>query len=323
MKRIFIFEVAIYLCIGFVGGYFLRSVTYSETANLTQVINGNANLPYISQRLDSESLIETTQGQIVIIKNQINQYIREIKDQGKATHVAVYYRDLNNGPWMGINEKEGFSPASLLKVPIMMGVYKTADTDMSFLSKKILNQVPSDGVIPDFVPSQQIKQNELYSIDDLVKRMVIYSDNDAKNLLLAQMQESQLNQIYKDLGMAVPGITSIQDSMSVRSYASFFRVLYNGSYLSRELSNKALELLSQSEFVMGLVAGVPKNIRVSHKFGEREYENGIKQLHDCGIVYLPKNPYVLCIMTRGTSWNNLASAISSISKIVFNELNEK
>lgn len=324
MKKINgIVEILFYIVVGGVCGFFIRSVTYTDNTSSMQIIKGNTNYPYISQRLDSESLSETTQGQIVTIKSSINQYISEIKDQGKATQVAVYYRDINNGPWMGINEKDEFSPASLLKVPIMIGVYKIADADRSLLSKTILNQVVNDGVIPDFEPSKQVKQGDSYTIDDLVRRMIVYSDNDAKNLLLSQIQESQLNQIYKDLGMVVPGIVSLEDNMSVRSYASFFRILYNGSYLSRELSNRALELLSQSEFTKGLVAGVPKNIKVSHKFGERGFIDGVKQLHDCGVIYMPENPYVLCIMTRGTSWDKLTEVVAHISKIVYSELNEK
>src|SRR6185436_5295057 len=89
-----------------------------------------------------------------------------------------------------------------------------------------------------------------------------------------------------------------------QNYSHLFRALYNGTYLSHDASEKALELLSRTKFSDGIVAGVPKETTVSHKFGERTLSlntSSINELHDCGIVYYPGHPYFLCIMTKGTS----------------------
>ena len=48
----------------------------------------------------------------------------------------------------------------------------------------------------------------------------------------------------------------------------------------------------------------------------------IKQLHDCGIVYYPKHPYLLCVMTRGDSFEYLDDTIRDISHLVYQEVNE-
>jgi hypothetical protein len=70
------------------------------------------------------------------------------------------------------------------------------------------------------------------------------------------------------------------------------------------------------------VAGVPPEIVVSHKFGERHFEGDveIEQLHDCGIVYKPNHPYMLCIMTRGHDVRTLAPVIAQISKMVYSHV---
>jgi hypothetical protein len=66
------------------------------------------------------------------------------------------------------------------------------------------------------------------------------------------------------------------------------------------------------------------NIPVAHKFGERTgFAGGVKQLHDCGIVYYPKNPYLLCIMTRGTDFTKLESTIAAVSKMVYQEFDSR
>lgn len=99
------------------------------------------------------------------------------------------------------------------------------------------------------------------------------------------------------------------------------RVLFNATYLNDANSEKALVLLSKATFDKGLTAGVPSTIVVSHKFGE--HVNGADgvinsvELHDCGIVYYPKNPYLLCVMTRGKNINDLQNTIKEISNTVY------
>ena len=50
---------------------------------------------------------------------------------------------------------------------------------------------------------------------------------------------------------------------------------------------------------------------------------GEKQLHDCGIIYSPTNTYVLCIMTKGTNFTDLANTIKNISSMVYSYINAK
>jgi hypothetical protein len=51
------------------------------------------------------------------LQKEISSLIEDEKKSGTLTTAAVYFRDLNNGPWFGVNEHESFSPASLLKLP--------------------------------------------------------------------------------------------------------------------------------------------------------------------------------------------------------------
>jgi hypothetical protein len=79
-------------------------------------------------------------------------------------------------------------------------------------------------------------------------------------------------------------------------------------------------LLSYTKFNKGIVAGVP-DVKVSHKFGEYSLlQDGklVKQeLHDCGIVYYPKNHYLVCVMTKGNDFDVLSNVIEDVSRIVF------
>ena len=130
---------------------------------------------------------------------------------------------------------------------------------------------------------------------------------------------------YDDKGVAFYGLHpgqayTVDTKISPAMYARFLRILYNSTYLSRDLSEKALELLSSTDFRSGLVGGIPSDINVAHKFGQ--YSDGTStdpiELHDCGIIYFPKNPYLLCIMTRGTTdLSVLETVIKKISSSVY------
>ena len=113
--------------------------------------------------------------------------------------------------------------------------------------------------------------------------------------------------------------------MPVRMYASFFRVLFIASYLNKEMSQKALAYLMRSDFNEGIVAGVPPSVLVAHKFGERVSGARLedRQLHDCGIVYYPNSPYLLCIMSRGSDFTTLDDIIKDLSLLVYKEVDRR
>ncbi|MBP6989161.1 serine hydrolase [Candidatus Shapirobacteria bacterium] len=87
---------------------------------------------------------------------------------------------------------------------------------------------------------------------------------------------------------------------------------------------KNFSLLSQVEYQNALVRGVNNpQIIISHKFGERTFEaTSERQLHDCGIVYYPEKPYLVCIMTRGQDFSKLSSAIAKLSQVIYESVSK-
>lgn len=75
--------------------------------------------------------------ELIFQSKAINEKVSELKKEYSLEHISLYFRDMNNGPWIGINEKEEFSPASLLKVPIMMAFLREAQDDPSLLTKRL------------------------------------------------------------------------------------------------------------------------------------------------------------------------------------------
>jgi beta-lactamase class A len=309
----------------FIGNRFSESEyesTNSQPSDFTESREGG--YKFINPLLECDNFNKSKLSTYVRLEEELNAYVAQSLSEKKSTHISVYFRDLNNGPWIGIKENEIYSPASLLKVPIMVAVLKRAEMDIGFLSRKIdytelldVNYVPN---IKDTI----LKIGESYTVEELTYRMIKYSDNEAKTLLVNLLGDELLYKVSSDLGVNLRGMDLSKDNLSVKRYSSFFRILYNATYLSKEMSEIGLEMLSHTKFDIGIPAGLPKGIVVAHKFGERGFaDNNTKQLHDCGIVYFPGSPYLLCVMTRGTDFNQLAAIISDISSIVYSRVNDK
>ncbi len=257
------------------------------------------------------------------LQKDIDEFIEGEKNAGTISDAAVYFRDLNNGPWFGVNEHAAFSPASLLKLPVMMAYYRKAEMQPELLEKKVRFDGKTVLLEQTIEPTNSIKIGREYSIGDLIERMMIYSDNAALTVLEDNIEPALIDKITLDLGVETATNSTPEDFMSVKGYSGLFRILYNASYLEKNLSEKALEVLSKTQFSNGIVAGVPKSISVSHKFGERELPGGINQLHDCGIIYHPNSPFLLCVMTRGKDFNYLAQTIAKISSITFHGIESR
>jgi len=321
-------KTAIFIILFFVLGIIMGAFGY-------KIIYGRAKCASTQRlNLDNNSLtnpiLECEQFQdsdltLVTVKSKLNDFIRKSIDNKSVTYISVYVRDLNNGPWIGINEKKDFSPSSLLKVPIMMAFYKIAENNPALLGRQVKYENETNSMFQRyFPPKKTLRLGETYTINELIERMIIYSDNIAKDLLLQNIDFNDIVRIHTDLGLVAPNVDDPQSFlMSVKNYSSFFRILYNASYLSRQMSEKALELLTRVDFDEGLSLGLPKDIKIAHKFGEADLSSGIKQLHDCGIVYYPGSPYLICVMTQGKSLRDLTNVIKEISSIVYEHKKNK
>ena len=259
---------------------------------------------------------------------RLKAYISKQIADHKASKVGVYFRDLRSGPVFGINDSDVFTPASLMKTPLMLAFLSLADEDKSILERQIsykgeMMKLPSQAMQGS---NQQLIPGQLYKVEDLLIRMIAESDNQSYAVLFSFLEQNwpgKLQDTYNDLGI-LKLKSPIDETISVRLYASIFRQLYTGSLLSARMSEKALEILAKSSFKKGIVGGLPSGIEVAHKYGERNVlETGERQLHDCGIIYFPDNPYLLCVMTYGQSYIDLSNIIITTSKMVYNEVSAR
>ncbi|MCR4329630.1 MAG: class A beta-lactamase-related serine hydrolase [Candidatus Roizmanbacteria bacterium] len=314
----------VFLLVGFLIGLGISYQKKIPTINLSETrLKGRA---FTSPLLECEPENASSLLSVLSVKNNVQKVIdKQIKTSG-VIRVGVYFRDMNNGPWFGINKDVDFAPASMLKVPILMYYLKKAETNPSILNTVYAVKVADEGVSPNFKPTFAVKNNEVLTVKQLLDYMILYSDNNAKNTLLEHLDDVKYTNMLKEIGVEIASNPDGTNFMTVQEYASFFRVLYNASYIDKDSSEKALTLLSKTDFKSGLVAGIPKSVPIAHKFGERRYTdmygNVVTQLHDCGIVYYPNKPYLICIMTQGSDFPSLKKTIQEVSTAVYKSIKE-
>lgn len=294
-------------------------------SNLLGVQTSNCPYKFINQ-LRCEPDLARKKKEYVSLTNDLSDFIDSEQDKGTLTSGSVYFRDLQNGPTMNINGQENFAPASLLKVPLMVTYYKKAEAEPGILERRFTITGSLKTLPQNIQPGRSAEIGKAYTIDELIKLMVTQSDNIAWQALLTDLRQNYSEEDFvstlSDLGIIDPRKRSDQQYITVQAYASIFRILYNSSYLDLEMSDKALSVLVQSDFEEGMVAGLPDDTLVAHKFGEQK--NGDEQqLHDCGIVYFPENPYIICIMTKGKNVSELTRVIQEVSKMVYEEVERR
>lgn len=306
--------------IGFVGGWELNKAS-RDPSNFRGYCTREKGYQLTGPLLGCEVIQGTEFPELEPIKQQTEKIIDAEKKTGKIISVSVYFRLLNSGRWFAINGDALYSPASLLKVPLAMAYYKIAEDRPDILKKEIVYDGSMEQLeLPELPQGERIRIGETYAAEELIKKMIKTSSNVAMYLLSRNLNQNDIKKVYEDLDITGPFLVK-DDFMSIKNYSFFFRVLFNTTYLTREYSEQALDLLTHTEFNQGLTANIPPGITVAHKFGSHVHENTsptLGELHDCGIIYYPEHPYFLCVMTTGYSSDAAQNTIADISATIYN-----
>lgn len=295
----------------------LEAFVDKRAAPTTYRFTRNQEYTLISPLLDCRY----TNNEMESLKAKINAFIDNQKAQGNAERVTVYLKLLNSGEWLTVNPDYKYSAASMIKVPHMIGLMRQAQKNLASLYQEVEFKEVQEDAVPQIL-DEEIVLGQKYTILDLIRRMIVYSDNQAAGLLFNYVADEDKiwSKLFFELDMKnMEEVMTTENSMKAEEMALFFNILYNSTYLNRELSELTLEILAHSRFREGIRKGISDDVIVASKFGERKYYD-VAQLHDCGIVYYDENPYLLCIMTRGDDYEKLKESLSGISSIVYKSM---
>lgn len=260
-----------------------------ELSSSRQFVKEQEAYPLLSKRI----LQEFPQDVLINFLDLRMQLRKEVAPFGDT--FGFYFEYLPTGTSIGIHEKDEFHAASLFKLPVVMAYYRALERDPGQKDKQVLLEATM--LDKRFGSLWQKGEGYPIALSEAVKLALIESDNTAAKVLVPHVTRKDFASVYEGLDINL----DIDDDgaiLTAKNYASILKALYFSSVLEKDSSEEILDLLTKTKFPDKLAAGVPANIPVAHKIGDFIDKSGKQQVFtDCGIVYVPRRPYVLCLLS--------------------------
>jgi beta-lactamase class A len=303
------------------------TVVSSKPTNIANVSCGSVShrlegYKYIKPLLWGDKTCES--GNYAALKAELVSAIDKYKQAGVIDNCSVYMKVFSKGEFVSINENDMFHPGSLIKLPILITYLSMEEKNAGVLNRKLTFNLPPGGLPQQTYNSNQIQPGKSYTIKELLRYMIAFSDNNATYLLNENVDLDVFKKMYVDFGMPVPDVRDRNYQITAKDYSAFLKVIYNAGYLTINNSEYVAELLHECDFNEGIASGLPKSVEVAHKFGEwGDVKTQKHQLSESAIVYLNSSPYLITVMTSGADVKKLPAVISEISKLTYNKIREQ
>lgn len=239
-------KTKIWIMMGIIGGLIVGYMFSYVNFNFFPKAKENAliNKELTNPALNYEYGKSIMDNQEINLEKPLQDFIQEKMYNNETNHVSIYYRNLNNGNWFGINEKELFSPASLMKLPLLLVYLKKIEKDPSVREQKLTYvEDPIEAKYTQNIePEKKLIDQKAYTIKELLEYMIKYSDNKASILLEKNIPLDEYKKTFTDNEMTFPSFINgkFDNNLKVVDYAKFFRILFNASYINSKFSNYAL-----------------------------------------------------------------------------------
>ncbi|HXJ38807.1 MAG TPA: serine hydrolase [Bryobacteraceae bacterium] len=225
--------------------------------------------------------------------------------------VAIFAKNLETGATYNLAGETRVNTASTIKLPILIAVYTAVAearvkwTDTSELNKS--NKVGGSGVLSEMSDGTKIP------LRDLVRYMMLLSDNSATNMVLDHVPGNEVNRVMEKLGIhdtrslrkILKGSTPEGVSDAGRDPANkgfgigvatpvemvtLLERLYKGELVSKEASAEMLDIMKKQQWREGLARRF--EVDVADKPGALDHLRS-----DVGIVYSKQGAVAIAIST--------------------------
>jgi beta-lactamase class A len=227
---------------------------------------------------------------------------------------SFYFEYLPDGTSIRLGEDTELVAASLIKLPLVMNLYRAAELGRIDLNKTVT--IAADDLDDGFGELWRKGAGSTLSLKQAAGLALQQSDNTAMRVIYKEVVGKDLLQQDEESLSQLDIEYSLQDGravISAKAYASITKCLYFSCYLNWQHSQELLTYLSQTPFNERIASPIPKGVQVAHKIGV--FSDKLAE-SDCGIVYAPKRPYVLCIMV-GLPGDQANALMAELSKDIY------
>ena len=254
--------------------------------------------------------------------------MRELIEQKiRSAHgrIGIYYENLITGKNFRVlhgTEEDRFEAASVIKLWVMSAAYEKESKGELYLDSMITireeDLVPGPG-LPDYDRDRRagkltedmfpesgilnyLRPGMDYSIRDIIKMMILISDNTAMNIMTDLLGIGSINEHIRSLGAertvllrklfdTRPEVSGKENMISLEDTAAWFRLMYRGELVSPEASLEMSAILQNQQNTYKIPFYI-RRLPIAHKTGE---DTGIE--NDAGIVFSDE-PYIFCFLSN-------------------------
>lgn len=233
------------------------------------------------------------------LQKQVRQTI-----QGFQGDIGIYIKNLRTGKTVSINADTLFPTASIVKIPILIGIMQKVQQGQLSLGQSLTYKDSLLYAGVDILGS--FKDGEKIQLEKVIMLMLSMSDNTA-SLWLQSLAGTgtRINEIMDSLGYRHTRVNSRTagrqeiwktygwGQTTPREIANIFERLYRKQLFNDSLSTVILRLLGRNYWDENAVSQVPPTVQVFSKNG------AVNQVRsEVLLVNHHRNPYILCIMTK-------------------------
>ncbi len=244
----------------------------------------------------------------------------------------VAFRDLQKpAQSVLINEKVSIHPASTMKTPVLVEVYKQANEGKFKLSDSLTVKNEFKSIVDGSPYSLQASDDsdlswyqrlgQKVSIYDLTRAMIVRSSNLATNMLIELVGAPQVTQSMRTMGLNdIMVRRGVEDSKAYTAGLNNTTTAYDlmllmekigkGEAVSPAASQAMINILSDQEFNDVIPTRLPADVQVAHKTGWITQHH-----HDSALLILPDGrKFSFTILSKG--WKSEALANEVMAKAV-------
>lgn len=222
------------------------------------------------------------------------------REEGAA---GVYVQDLRGDYGYGVNPDEVFFSASVIKIPIMVAVYRRIDEGEFALNDSFATA--SEDWAGGAGWMQWDEAGTYHTVEDYLLMMMTQSDNVATNALtrivggpayvneVSRSLDAPNTVLHQDVTSERAAVTDLDNRTTSREMASILSAVYTGRAASPESSQEMVEIMHQNNLQSSLKDGLPEGVEVANKGG------WLYKVYDvAGIVWHEDRPYVIAIFSQ-------------------------
>ena len=253
---------------------------------------------------------------------------------GFNRQIGVYVKSMKTGKTIAINGDTVFPTASIVKVPILIGIMDRINkNELNYHQKLVwydtLNYDPGEDIVAYLKPQSEIELSKVMML------MMTISDNTG-SLWLQSIAGTgtKINHLLDSMGYHATRVNSRTPGREAtratfgwgqttpNEMGKIFEDIVNGKIINKEVSDKMLRIMSRQYWDEEGLSSVPAGVFVASK-------NGAVNASRSEVMYVnAKHPYIFSVFTKNNkdiSWeyNNEAWQLTrKLSKLLWNYFNE-